>query len=46
MPPADFGTTLLAALQRSLYFATFSAAEQAHRAMDAGEVFGRIVLVP
>ncbi|NMO88458.1 zinc-binding dehydrogenase [Actinomycetospora sp. TBRC 11914] len=82
MPPADFGTTLLAAFQRSLSFATFSAAtvpeadrhavrtaqfaaaadgglrtvvhevlplhlaEQAHRAMDAGEVFGRIVLVP
>lgn len=82
MPPADFGLGLMAAFQRSLSVATFSAAtvpeaerhavriahfaaaargelrpvvhevlpldraEQAHRAMDAGEVFGRIVLVP
>jgi NADPH:quinone reductase-like Zn-dependent oxidoreductase len=81
-PPTDFGTRLMAAFQRSLSFATFSAAtvaeparrtvrteqfaaagrgelrtvvhevlplEQAvlaHRRMDAGEVFGRIVLTP
>jgi NADPH2:quinone reductase len=81
-PPADFGTRLMAAFQKSLSFATFSAAtvpgaerravrtaqfeaavrgelrtvvhevlglEQAvlaHRKMDAGEVFGRIVLQP
>lgn len=81
-PPADFGMTMMAAFQRSLSFATFSAdtvaladrqavrAEQftaasrgalptvvhevlplhqaalAHRTMDAGEVFGRIVLTP
>jgi len=81
-PPADFGAAMLAAFQRSLSFATFSAdtvpladrhavtAEQfaavgrgelrpvvhevlpleqaaaAHRKMDAGEVFGRIVLTP
>ncbi|MDX2704637.1 zinc-dependent alcohol dehydrogenase family protein [Streptomyces sp. PA03-6a] len=81
-PPADFGTKLMAAFQKSLSFATFSAAtvapadlravrgEQfaaagrgeiaavvhevlpldeavpAHRKMDAGEVFGRIVLTP
>lgn len=79
-PPADFGTRLMAAFQKSLSFATFSAAtvteaarhavrtdqfaaaargelqavvhevlplEQAvlaHQKMDAGEVFGRIVL--
>ncbi|GAB2932223.1 zinc-binding dehydrogenase [Nonomuraea fastidiosa] len=79
-PPADFGMELLTAFQRSLSFATFSAATvpegerrevtaqqlaaasrgelagvvhgvlpleravEAHRAMDAGEVFGRIVL--
>jgi NADPH2:quinone reductase len=82
LPPADFGMTMLAAFQKSLSFATFSAdsvtgadrqavrAEQfaaasrgelpavvhevlpleqaalAHRKMDAGEVFGRIVLTP
>ncbi|MEU1437396.1 zinc-binding dehydrogenase [Streptomyces sp. NPDC005786] len=81
-PPADIGTKMMAAFQKSLSFATFSAAtvtaadrdavraEQfaaagrgelelvvhellpldqavlAHRKMDAGEVFGRIVLVP
>ncbi|MFD3482977.1 zinc-dependent alcohol dehydrogenase family protein [Streptomyces sp. NPDC058665] len=81
-PPADFGTTLMARFQKSMSFATFSAAtvgtadlwavrgEQfaavvrgeltavvhevlsldqfvlAHRKMDAGEVFGRIVLRP
>ncbi|MFD8077791.1 zinc-dependent alcohol dehydrogenase family protein [Streptomyces sp. NPDC059718] len=81
-PPADFGAKLMAAFQKSLSFATFSAAtvtradlsavrgEQfaaagrgeittvvhevlplgeavlAHRKMDAGEVFGRIVLTP
>ncbi|MFJ8002576.1 zinc-binding dehydrogenase [Streptomyces sp. NPDC096310] len=82
MPPADFGMTMMAAFQKSLSFATFSAATvaeadlravraeqfaaagrrelrtvvhellpleqaaQAHRKMDAGEVFGRIVLIP
>jgi NADPH:quinone reductase-like Zn-dependent oxidoreductase len=82
MPPADFGTTLLANFRRSLSFGTFSAdtisrearhavvvdqfaaavrgdlrtvvhevlplddAAEAHRRMDAGEVLGRIVLVP
>ncbi|MEV1330366.1 zinc-binding dehydrogenase [Micromonospora costi] len=81
-PPADFGTRLMTAFQKSLSFATFSAAtvaeparnavrtEQfaaadrgelqtvvhevlplehavlAHQKMDAGEVFGRIVLTP
>lgn len=81
-PPADFGTTLMAQFQKSISFATFSAAtigtadlqavrrEQfeavargdlgavvhevlplgqvalAHRKMDSGEVFGRIVLTP
>lgn len=81
-PPADFGTRIMAPFQKSLSFATFSAAtvpessrravradqfaaavrgelravvhEQlplekaalAHQKMDAGEVFGRIVLVP
>ena len=81
-PPADFGMTMMAAFQRSMSFATFSAdavtgpdrravrAEQfaaasrgelhtvvhellpldkavlAHQKMDAGEVFGRIVLTP
>lgn len=81
-PPADFGMTMMAAFQRSLSFATFSAdtvpelerrtvrsqqfeaaargelqavvhevlpldrAVAAHRKMDAGEVFGRIVLTP
>jgi NADPH:quinone reductase len=81
-PPADFGTAMMAAFQKSLSFATFSAdtvahadrravrsaqfdaaargelptvvhellpleqAVLAHRKMDAGEVFGRIVLVP
>lgn len=81
-PPADFGTRLMTAFQKSLTFATFSAAtvpgaelravrtaqfaaaahgglatvvhaslpleqaEAAHRKMDAGEVFGRIVLRP
>lgn len=79
-PPADVGTTLMAAFQRSWSFATFSAASiapadraavrraqfaaaargelrpvvhevlsldqavLAHQKMDAGEVFGRIVL--
>lgn len=81
-PPADFGMTMMAAFQKSLSFATFSAdtvteadqrtvrteqfaaasrgelpiavhevlpleqAALAHRKMDAGEVFGRIVLTP
>jgi NADPH:quinone reductase-like Zn-dependent oxidoreductase len=81
-PPADFGTRMMAAFQKSMSFATFSAAtvtqadrravrsEQfaaasrgeiepvvhellpldgavlAHQKMDAGEVFGRIVLTP
>ncbi|MEU0650214.1 zinc-binding dehydrogenase [Streptomyces umbrinus] len=81
-PPADFGTKIMAAFQKSLSFAAFSAAtvtgadrravrsEQfaaagrgeietvvhevlpldaavlAHQKMDAGEVFGRIVLTP
>lgn len=81
-PPADFGTKMMAAFQKSMSFATFSAAtvaevdrravraEQfaaagrgeletvvhevlplehavlAHQKMDAGEVFGRIVLTP
>jgi NADPH2:quinone reductase len=81
-PPDDFGTTMMAAFQKSMSFATFSAAtvpesdrravraeqfaaashgelhmvvhellslEQAvlaHQKMDAGEVFGRIVLAP
>jgi len=81
-PPTDFGTTMMAAFQKSMSFATFSAAsvsesdrravrteqfaaagrgdldtvvhellplEQAalaHEKMDAGEVFGRIVLTP
>lgn len=81
-PPADFGTKLMAAFQKSMSFATFSTAtvpradrravrgEQfaaasrgeietvvhellpldgavlAHQKMDAGEVFGRIVLTP
>ncbi|MEU2679113.1 zinc-binding dehydrogenase [Streptomyces sp. NPDC007107] len=81
-PPADLGTRIMAAFQKSMSFATFSAAtvpeadryavrsEQfaaagrgeietvvhevlpldaavlAHRKMDAGEVFGRIVLTP
>ncbi|WP_217169065.1 zinc-dependent alcohol dehydrogenase family protein [Streptomyces sp. AC512_CC834] len=81
-PPADFGTHMMAAFQKSMSFATFSAAtvpvpdrnavraEQfaaasrgelrsvvhevlpleeaasAHRKMDDGEVFGRIVLTP
>ncbi|WP_326658755.1 zinc-binding dehydrogenase [Streptomyces sp. NBC_00385] len=81
-PPADFGTKIMAAFQKSMSFAAFSAAtvtgadrravrsEQfaaagrgeiatvvhevlpldaavpAHRRMDAGEVFGRIVLTP
>ncbi|WP_371402866.1 zinc-dependent alcohol dehydrogenase family protein [Kribbella sp. NBC_00662] len=81
-PPADFGTTLMAAFRNSLTFSTFSAdtvpserrrtvrAQQfaaaargdlptvvheqlplddvvpAHRKIDAGEVFGRIVLIP
>ena len=81
-PPPDFGTTMMAAFQKSISFATFSAAtvpaadrravragqfaaasrgelhtvgheqlplEQAtlaHQKMDAGEVFGRIVLTP
>ncbi|MEV6910867.1 zinc-dependent alcohol dehydrogenase family protein [Amycolatopsis sp. NPDC051071] len=82
MPPADFGTRMLAAFRKSLSFATFSAdtvpgpeqrtvqvaqfaaagrgelhtvvhellpleeAVVAHRKMDDGEVFGRIVLTP
>lgn len=81
-PPADFGTKIMAAFQKSMSFATFSAdtvsradrrtvrSEQfaaasrgeietvvherlpldgavlAHQKMDAGEVFGRIVLTP
>ncbi|MFC6019853.1 zinc-binding dehydrogenase [Plantactinospora solaniradicis] len=81
-PPADFGTRLMASFQKSMSFATFSAAtvaeparravrmEQfaaagrgqlqtvvhdvlplehaalAHQKMEAGEVFGRIVLTP
>lgn len=81
-PPADFGTKIMAAFQKSMSFAAFSAAtvtpadlsavrsEQfaaanrgeieavvhellpldeavlAHQKMDAGEVFGRIVLAP
>jgi NADPH:quinone reductase-like Zn-dependent oxidoreductase len=78
-PPEDFGTRLMASFQKSLSFATFSAATipeddrravreqqfadselravvhevlpldeaaRAHRKMDAGEVFGRIVLTP
>uniref|UniRef100_A0AAU1LRM5 Zinc-binding dehydrogenase n=1 Tax=Streptomyces sp. NBC_00148 TaxID=2903626 RepID=A0AAU1LRM5_9ACTN len=81
-PPADFGTRIMAAFQKSLSFAAFStatvpeadryavrreqfaaagrgeietvvhevlpldAAVLAHRKMDAGEVFGRIVLTP
>ncbi|WP_328491973.1 zinc-dependent alcohol dehydrogenase family protein [Streptomyces sp. NBC_00414] len=81
-PPADFGTKMMAAFQKSLSFATFSAdtvsradrhavrgeqfaaasrgefetvvhellpldrAVLAHQKMDAGEVFGRIVLIP
>lgn len=82
MPPADFGTRLLAAFRQSRSFSTFSldtvaradlraaraealeaavrgdlhavvhdvlpleAAAQAHRRLDQGSVFGRIVLVP
>ncbi len=82
MPPADFGTKLIAAFRKSLSFATLSAdtvprpdqravgaaqfaaaargalrpvvhellplekAVLAHRKMDDGEVFGRIVLTP
>jgi len=81
-PPADFGTAILGAFQRSISFGTLSlstipraelahvrteqfaaavrgeihpvvhdimpldAAADAHRRMDAGEVFGRIVLAP
>ncbi|QMU69652.1 zinc-binding dehydrogenase [Streptacidiphilus sp. P02-A3a] len=81
-PPADFGTTMMTAFQKSTSFATFSTdtvprpdrravrtaqfdaaargglplvvhellpleqAALAHRKMDAGEVFGRIVLTP
>jgi NADPH:quinone reductase len=81
-PPADFGTAILGAFQRSVSFGTLSlatipwaelarvrteqfaaavrgqvhpvvhdvmpldAAADAHRRMDAGEVFGRIVLTP
>ncbi|MFC7939536.1 zinc-binding dehydrogenase [Streptomyces sp. NPDC057387] len=81
-PPADYGTKIMAAFQKSMSFATFSAStvtqadrrvvrsEQfaaasrgeietvvhellpldravlAHQKMDAGEVFGRIVLTP
>ncbi|GAA4211007.1 zinc-binding dehydrogenase [Microbispora amethystogenes] len=81
-PPADFGTTMMAAFRKSTSFATFSAdtvaapdrhavragqfaavsrgelrtvvhevlpleqAVSAHSKMDAGEVFGRIVLTP
>ncbi|RKN32383.1 zinc-dependent alcohol dehydrogenase family protein [Micromonospora musae] len=81
-PPADFGTRLMAAFQKSMSFATFSAttvtqparhavrieqfaaaargelqtvvhevlplthAVVAHRKMDAGDVFGRVVLTP
>ncbi|KIA65166.1 zinc-binding dehydrogenase [Nocardia vulneris] len=82
MPPADFAAPMIAAFQKSLSFATFSAdtvpgpeisaaiaelfaaagrgeleavvhkelsltdAVLAHRLIDAGEVFGRVVLVP
>jgi len=81
-PPADFGTKIMTAFQKSMSFAAFSAATVpqtelraarselftaagrgemeavvhdlmpldeaalAHQKMDAGEVFGRIVLVP
>jgi len=81
-PPADFGTAILGAFQRSISFGTLSlstipraelahvrteqfaaavrgeihpvvhdimpldGAADAHRRMDAGEVFGRIVLAP
>jgi NADPH:quinone reductase-like Zn-dependent oxidoreductase len=81
-PPADFGTELFKAFQKSMSFGTFSAATVsdrdrltatedlfaaacrgelkavvsdvidleeavvAHRMLDAGEVFGRLVLVP
>jgi NADPH:quinone reductase-like Zn-dependent oxidoreductase len=81
-PPADFGTALMAAFQKSLSFGTFSSATvpepdrrrvraeqfaaaargelrtvvhdvlplehaaRAHHEMDAGTVFGRIVLTP
>ncbi|GGS40081.1 zinc-binding dehydrogenase [Streptomyces griseoviridis] len=81
-PPAELGAVMMAAFQKSLTFATFSAATvpvadrqavraeqfaaaaegtlrtvvhdvlpleqavRAHRAMDAGEVLGRIVLTP
>ncbi|WP_299532138.1 zinc-binding dehydrogenase [uncultured Streptomyces sp.] len=81
-PPADFGTRMMAAFQKSMSFATFSAATvapeelravraeqfaaavrgeietvvhdvlplheaaRAHRRMDDGEVFGRLVLTP
>ncbi|WP_037857767.1 zinc-binding dehydrogenase [Streptomyces sp. NRRL S-340] len=81
-PPADFGTRIMTAFQKSISFAAFSAATVpqadlraargelfasaargeieavvhellpldeaalAHRKMDAGEVFGRIVLTP
>lgn len=81
-PPADFGSTMMAAFRKSTSFATFSAdtvaapdrhavrtgqfaaasrgelrtvvhevlplsqATRAHHKMDAGEVFGRIVLTP
>jgi NADPH:quinone reductase-like Zn-dependent oxidoreductase len=81
-PPADFGTAILGAFQRSISFGTLSlatipraelarvrteqfaaavrgeihpvvhdimpldAAADAHRRMDSGEVFGRIVLTP
>lgn len=82
LPPADFGTSLIAAFQQSRSYATFSLdsvpvaardavratqltaaahggltavvhevlpleqAAEAHRLMDAGQVFGRIVLKP
>ncbi|MEU8877538.1 zinc-dependent alcohol dehydrogenase family protein [Streptomyces javensis] len=82
MPPADFGMAMMAAFQKSMSFAAFSAATVAepdrravrtgqfdaasrgelrtvvhellpleravlaHRKMDTGEVFGRIVLTP
>ncbi|MFK4247247.1 zinc-binding dehydrogenase [Micromonospora chokoriensis] len=81
-PPADFGASLMTAFQKSMSFATFSAATvpesarqavrrdqftaatrgelvavvhevlplqqavAAHQKMDAGQVFGRIVLTP
>ena len=81
-PPADFGTAILSAFRRSIWFGTLSldtvpradlarvraelfdaaargelhavvhdvlplaGAADAHRRMDAGEVFGRIVLTP